>query len=634
MVLTNAFMGIMIVVKNEKSWLSGLFLTPLMRMSDNFMSKLTGRGGNMSLKQIFILVLGLGFIALLGACGGGDNGTTPTNEGPPSGSSAHPWGVYSGVSVDFIDRTYRVSNGPTEDPKDIDPIFYHLASARSSLDMAFSRIDRQEVVDAILSAANSVHVRILTEKAFAEDAHYRPFIDQLRAHPNIEVRTDLDGTPRLMHERFIIIDNARVVTGSYNWSEEGSERTMGDMLVINDSRVANAFLNEFNQMFVEGRFGAEKSDVIQHSFQVGSGLGIVEVYFGPTNPIDQILEQEIEQSNHVAGIVQQFSSASFANFVIQWLSGLVGAGDPTLRSMHLVINDIGAYGSAEENTVYSALAGLLTGGPAQETEGIPATLAINQPPSSDWVGVGARVNHKVLFADHAAGTGIPSVCVSTANWTTQGFTLNDEVLVVLRGVVLATKYHYLLSFNGVPHFGSNFITPDVREIEQVLLMHPFATNGTGADVPRDPALADVSCGLIHGKVDNFRREFSYQDQSGNLVTQLLDIQWVVEGEYYFGGPITPYVYPTFDESELTNPDHNYVLAVPAGNLTITAVVVDDSGNELDAFTPVEKKVEIGPGGVKNVNFSITAPVITGGAGGGGVGGGGGGVGGGGGGGVG
>ncbi len=570
----------------------------------------------MSLKRLTaLLIAGALFTWLPSGCGGGDNGTPRVDEGQPE-DSPHPWGVYPGVSVEVVDRTFRVRDGGSDDPKDIDPIFFHLASARQSLDIAFPRIDRQEVVDAILSAANSVHVRIITEKAFAEDARYRPFTLQLLSHPNIDLRTDDDGTPRIMHSRFLIIDGARVVVGSYNWSEEGSERTIGDLLTINDSAVASAFTTEFNQMFVERKFGAAKRDATQHSFQVAGGLGMIDVYFGPTNRLDQILQGEVEQSNHVAAVIEQFSDAGLATFLLQWLSGTVGRGDPAERVMFLMINDVGAYGDQDENAVYDAFVSLLQQADGGQ-RGIPAVLVINQPPSGGWVNVGAHVTERLLFADHALGTGIPAVAVGTGNWTEPGFSLNDEVLVILRGDILATKYHYLLTMQA-PHYGEDFITNDVREMEQVILMYPFLTNGTGTEVPKDPALADLSTGLIHGKVDNFRREFTYQDADGNLITQLLDINWLIEGEYYFGGQVGPYVNSVFDENETTNPGHNYILVIPAGTMEVQAVVVDGNGEPIDGFQPSLKTIEISPGGVKQVNFSISSPTIgTGGGGGGG-----------------
>ncbi len=584
------------------------------------------------MRKLVLLIGGVFFVFVLASCGGGDSTTTTPSDGQEPGSNPHPWGIYSGVSVDFVDRTFRVSGGGTDDPKDTDPIFLHLASATQSLDIAVPKIDRQEVVDVILSTADRVHVRVLTEKAFAEDPHYRPYLEQLRLHPNIEVRTDQDGEPRIMHARFLIIDGARVVTGSYNWSEEASERTIGDLLVINDSRIASTFTNQFNQMFVEGKFGTAKRDATPHSFPVFGNLGVIDVYFGPTNKFDQILQGEIEQSRHVASVVEQFSNFGFANFLVQWLGGTIGLGDPSTRSMVLIIDDIGQYGDTDENLVYESLLGLLSESEDVGSGGIPATLTINSAPDLNWASIGVHTSEKLLFADHAFGTGIPAVVVSTANWTEQGFSLNDEVMVILRGSILATKYHFITTFQ-VPHFGRDFITNDVREIEQLSLMYPFVTNGTDTMVPRDPALSDISTGVIHGTVDNFRREYSYQDSDGNMITQLLDIMWEIEGEYYFGGPINGYINPTFDENEATNPGKNYVLVIPAGKMTVRAVVVDADGNAIEGFVPNEKIVEVSPGGVVNVKFSITAPTITpgtggttgGGPGGGGGGGGGGGL---------
>src|SRR5262249_1210565 len=142
------------------------------------------------------------------------------------------------------------------DNLDLDPIFSLIASASASLDVAFTSINREDVVTALLSEAKSgTRIRIITEKAFYDDPTSKPFYDQLEDPAlnggNITVRTDKEGLPREMHDRFLIIDQARVVTGSYNWESESSDRTFGDVVTILNTNVAAAFTDQFNQMFVE-----------------------------------------------------------------------------------------------------------------------------------------------------------------------------------------------------------------------------------------------------------------------------------------------------------------------------------------------------------------------------------------------
>jgi phosphatidylserine/phosphatidylglycerophosphate/cardiolipin synthase-like enzyme len=565
------------------------------------------------ISRILMIAALLAFLALAGCSGGGGDGTVapPEEQGETPSGTTNPAKVYDlfpGVTAHFVDQTYRTSSF-TDDPKAWDPVYDLISQARSSLDIAVMRINRQAFVDALLDKSATCNIRIVTEKAYYDDPLYRPFYQQLlnplRNNGNIEIHTDLDGEPRLMHSRFIIIDRAKVAMGSYNWGVEGSERTTGDVLVINDSRIADAFTNQFNQMFAEGKFGVHKRDATQHAFGIAGGAGQIEVYFGPTDGLNDILTSEMDASQVIIAAVQQFSDINMANRVIQWLSG-VGSASPEDRIMYLTLNDIGVYGDAVENAIYDALvAGMAGGGGTGGEEGYPTGFLINQPPSNIWASVGMHLNHKFMYADHAAAGGVPSVTVSSGNWTTQGFSLDDEVMVILRGEALTTKYQYMYWFQ-TAHLGSELRTRDIRETAQVSLMYPFTTNMDDMRVPRDPALADLSCGFIHGRVPNFQRTFTYQDGEGNLQTMQIDLMWTIQCEYYFGGDIAGYVNPTFDENPLTNPDNNYILVVPAGRVTVTCVVTDPNGDPVTLFTPQSKVIDICPGGVRKIDFSVSS----------------------------
>jgi phosphatidylserine/phosphatidylglycerophosphate/cardiolipin synthase-like enzyme len=63
----------------------------------------------------------------------------------------------------------------------------------------------------------------------------------------IEAR--LDGNRYNMHHKVFIIDQSIVVTGSYNFSRSAEERNDENTLIIHNTRMAEAFMNEFNSIF-------------------------------------------------------------------------------------------------------------------------------------------------------------------------------------------------------------------------------------------------------------------------------------------------------------------------------------------------------------------------------------------------
>jgi phosphatidylserine/phosphatidylglycerophosphate/cardiolipin synthase-like enzyme len=74
--------------------------------------------------------------------------------------------------------------------------------------------------------------------------------DRLRAG-GLDVR--LDGNPGNMHHKVIVIDEAIVVTGSYNFSANAENRNDENLLVIHNPQIAAQYQAEFERVFAEGQ---------------------------------------------------------------------------------------------------------------------------------------------------------------------------------------------------------------------------------------------------------------------------------------------------------------------------------------------------------------------------------------------
>jgi phosphatidylserine/phosphatidylglycerophosphate/cardiolipin synthase-like enzyme len=60
---------------------------------------------------------------------------------------------------------------------------------------------------------------------------------------------ELDGNPRNMHHKVLIIDEETVVLGSYNFSASAEERNDENTLIIHNVDIADLFLEEFNRIY-------------------------------------------------------------------------------------------------------------------------------------------------------------------------------------------------------------------------------------------------------------------------------------------------------------------------------------------------------------------------------------------------
>jgi hypothetical protein len=55
----------------------------------------------------------------------------------------------------------------------------------------------------------------------------------------------------LMHNKFCVIDNKMVITGSYNWTYYAETRNKENILVTDNKKVSNQFIQEFNKLIVD-----------------------------------------------------------------------------------------------------------------------------------------------------------------------------------------------------------------------------------------------------------------------------------------------------------------------------------------------------------------------------------------------
>ena len=119
---------------------------------------------------------------------------------------------------------------------DADESIYFLAYSFTSDDLAAALLER---------AAAGVTVMGVFEEDQYNSNIGTEFDNLLNA--GLEVR--LDGNPRHMHHKVIIIDEQIVITGSYNFSASAEERNDENTLVIHNTEIAALFVAEFQRVF-------------------------------------------------------------------------------------------------------------------------------------------------------------------------------------------------------------------------------------------------------------------------------------------------------------------------------------------------------------------------------------------------
>ncbi|XP_029657022.1 mitochondrial cardiolipin hydrolase [Octopus sinensis] len=125
-------------------------------------------------------------------------------------------------------------------------IYRRLCAAKKYICVCVFHITYKDLVD-ILIAMNKkgVCIQVITDD---EKTDSESQVDRLRAH-NIPVRTDHSSS--FMHHKFTVIDRKIVIHGSFNWTFSAINGNLENVLITNDSDIAQNFQREFDLLWTK-----------------------------------------------------------------------------------------------------------------------------------------------------------------------------------------------------------------------------------------------------------------------------------------------------------------------------------------------------------------------------------------------
>ena len=131
-------------------------------------------------------------------------------------------------------------------------------SAKKSIDMAIYELSLRSVTDALIKAKQrGVKVRVFTDSSHLEWDEF----EKLKRE-GIELKGDERSS--LMHNKFIVIDNEEIWTGSMNLTYYGVYKHNENFIRIRDKDVAASYEEEFEELFRGGyRIKNKKPQIIK-----------------------------------------------------------------------------------------------------------------------------------------------------------------------------------------------------------------------------------------------------------------------------------------------------------------------------------------------------------------------------------
>ena len=278
------------------------------------------------------------------------------------------------------------------------PLADAIDSARLSVDVAIYSLSLNSIRDALLRAHDrGVQVRMVMESDNLDRSDPQKLKDA-----GIPILGD--RREGLMHDKFVVIDNAEVWMGSMNFTNSGGYTDNNNLMRIRSVKMAENYTKEFEEMFINDKFGPDVVAETPNPRVTIDGTPI-DVYFAPD---DNVQASFLELINNAQESIY-FMAFSFTS-------------DPIGEAVRV---------SAKDGIV---VAGVI------ETEQVKSNIGTEFDPFSQAQldvykdGNPGLMHHKVMIIDENI------VIFGSYNFTNSAETKNDENLIVIYNEDIAAQF--------------------------------------------------------------------------------------------------------------------------------------------------------------------------------------------------
>ena len=158
------------------------------------------------------------------------------------------------------------------------PLVESIDAARLSIDVAAYSLGLNSVRNALLRA----HDRGVTVRVVMETGNMDRSDPQIMMEAGIHIVGD--NSAGLMHNKFIVIDRSEVWLGSLNFTDSGTYEDNNNLIRIHSSQMAENYIKEFEEMFVENSFGENVVPETPHPV-VTINETRIDVFFSPDDGV-------------------------------------------------------------------------------------------------------------------------------------------------------------------------------------------------------------------------------------------------------------------------------------------------------------------------------------------------------------
>jgi phosphatidylserine/phosphatidylglycerophosphate/cardiolipin synthase-like enzyme len=123
-----------------------------------------------------------------------------------------------------------------------------IESAKKSIDVAVFDINLDQLVHELIEKSRQIPVRVLVDSRQSKE---KSSLVSTLVKGGVEVRL---GTQRgLMHDKFSIVDDKRIETGSFNYTNHATRANQENQIYLGDPEIVDQYRSRFNESWGEGR---------------------------------------------------------------------------------------------------------------------------------------------------------------------------------------------------------------------------------------------------------------------------------------------------------------------------------------------------------------------------------------------
>lgn len=260
-----------------------------------------------------------------------------------------------------------------------------LEQSQNSIHCAFYDLELNKIISTLTKKSSEVDVKIIFEK--------NNYDEQIVGN-----RIRLDNNPYYMHNKFCIIDNHIVWTGSMNPTQRGAYQNNNNIIVLYSKKIAENYKDEFQEMWQ----GTYKGGDLVKNKEIKINNIKINNYFCPEDSCEERVLEKIHNANEsIYFMTFSFTSENIA--------------DALLFQENITIK--GVFEKTQAGSKYSQFKRL-------KDFGLDVKLDNNK----------ATMHHKVFIIDQEI------VITGSYNPSNSGNTRNDENILIIHDKDIAKKF--------------------------------------------------------------------------------------------------------------------------------------------------------------------------------------------------